>query len=110
PNVLGESGLGTNGNAGPACTDVDCEAVPPTSVTALATLATSPRITDAVIGSVQAGETFDFFTEDTLAGPFVLLNIAGPIGSTCVGPGFMVGPDAATCTWNAPAGTSRAGI
>ncbi len=106
-NVLGESGLGTNANAGPACTDPDCEINPPQSVTAVT--AGRTNITDAIIGSVQAGETFNFFVETTAGGPFTMLNVA-PIGSTCVGPGFSVGPAVDTCLWNAPAGQTRFGV
>jgi len=106
-NVLGESGLGTNANAGPACTDPDCEINPPQSVTAVT--AGRTNITDAIIGSVQPGETFNFFVESTAGGPFTMLNVA-PIGSTCVGPGFSVGPAVDTCLWNAPAGQTRFGV
>jgi hypothetical protein len=107
-NVLGESGLGTNADAGPACSDPDCEIVPPNSVTAVGGATT--LITDAIIGSVQEGETFNFFVETTAGGPFNLLNTAGPIGSTCVGPGFSVGPATDTCIWNAPPGQTRFGV
>jgi hypothetical protein len=105
-NVLGESGLGTNLNAGPACTDPDCEIVSPTSVAATGGAGT--LITDAIIGSVQAGETFNFFVELTAGGPFTQLG--GTIGSTCVGPGFSAGSVADTCIWNAPAGQTRFGV
>src|SRR5215470_5201244 len=50
PNSFSEGGLGINLGAGPACTDPDCEIVPPQSVTAVSTGRTS--ITDAIIGSV----------------------------------------------------------
>ena len=106
-NVLGESGLGTNANPGPACSDPDCEIVPPQSVTAVTAGPTT--IVDAIIGSVQPGETFNFFVETTAGGPFTMLNVA-PIGSTCVGPGFSVGPAVDTCLWNAPAGQTRFGV
>jgi len=105
-NVLGESGLGTNANATNVCSDVDCEIVPPQSVAATAGLNT--LITDALIGSVQAGETFNFFVETTAGGAFSQLNVAA-IGSTCVGPGFSVaGTD--LCRWDAPAGQTRFGV
>jgi hypothetical protein len=107
-NVLGESGLGINANAGPACSDPDCELNPPQSVTATVGAAGN-LITDALIGSVQPGETFNFFVELAAGGPFTLLNVGGPIGSTCVGPGFSVaGTD--LCQWNAPAGQTRFGV
>ncbi len=107
-NVLGESGLGTNANATNVCSDVDCEIVPPQSVAATAGLNT--LITDALIGSVQAGETFNFFVETTAGGGFTQLNPVGtPIGSTCIGPGFSVaGTD--ICHWDAPAGQTRFGV
>jgi hypothetical protein len=105
-NVLGESGLGTNANAGPACSDPDCEIVPPQSVAA--TVGGTTLITDAIIGSVQAGESFNFFVELTSGGPFSQLG--GVITNTCVGPGFSVGPAADTCIWNAPAGQTRFGV
>jgi len=106
-NVLGESGLGTNLTAGPACSTSDCEIVGPTSVAVTAGL-NAPLITDAIIGSVQAGETFNFFVELTAGGPFTQLG--GTIGSACTGaPGFSVaGPD--LCRWDAPAGQTRFGV
>ena len=105
-NTLGESGLGINLNPGPACTDPECEISPPQSVTAVAGGTT--LITDAIIGSIQAGETFNFFTQNTLGGAFVQLNGA-PIGQTCIGPGFSVaGTD--QCRWDAPTGQTRFGV
>jgi PEP-CTERM motif len=108
-NVLGESGLGVNapGNTGPACSDIDCEIVSPQSVTAVSTGSTA--IEDAIIGSVQSGETFNFFVETTPGGAFTQLN-ATPIGSDCQGPGFSVGPAVDTCIWHAPAGQTRVGV
>jgi hypothetical protein len=106
-NTLEESGLGTNANAGPACSDApDCEILSPTSVTATDS---TTRINDALIGSVQSGETFNFFIENNPGDPFILLNTAGPIGSTCVGPGFSV-VSSGLCRWDAPTGQSRAGV
>jgi len=106
-NTLDESGLGTNANAGPACSDPpNCEILSPTSVTATDS---TTRINDALIGSVQSGETFNFFTENNPGDPFILLNTAGPIGSTCVGPGFSV-VSSGLCRWDAPTGQSRAGV
>jgi hypothetical protein len=104
-NILAESGLGTNLTAGPACSDRDCEIVSPTSVAA--TVGANTLITDALIGSVQVGETFNFFVETTAGGPFTQLG--GTIGSTRVGPGFSVaGTD--LCRWDAPAGQTRFGV
>jgi PEP-CTERM motif len=105
--TAGEDGLGENATSGPPCSDTDCEIGTPTSVTVTDS---TTGITDAVIGSVQSGETFNFFVQTTAGGPFNLLNTGGPIGITCVGPGFSVGPAADECTWNAPPGQSRTGI
>jgi len=106
-NGLGESGLGTNLTAGPACSDADCEIVSPTSVAA--TVGANTLITDAIIGSVQTGETFNFFVETTAGGVFTQLG--GTVDSTCTGaPGFSAGPVADTCIWNAPAGQTRFGV
>jgi len=106
-NVLMESGLGINTNPGPVCTDLDCEISPPQSVTA--TVGANTLITDAQIGSVQPGETFNFFVQTTPGGAFIQLNGA-PIGSTCVGPGFTVGPVPDMCSWNAGPGQTRFGV
>jgi hypothetical protein len=107
-NTLDESGLGTQNPAGgPPCTDSDCEITAATSVAAVGSGTTA--FTDAVIGSVQAGETFNFFVEATAGGPFTLLDSAA--GNTCVGTGLSVGPIAGTtCTWNAPPGQTRFGV
>jgi PEP-CTERM motif len=106
-NGLGESGLGTNLTAGPACSDPDCEIVSPTSVAA--TVGVNTLITDAIIGSVQAGDTFNFFVETAAGGPFTQLG--GTRDSTCLGGnGFSPGTVADTCIWNAPAGQTRFGV
>ena len=99
-------GSAVDGTFDPACSDLDCEIVPPNSVTA--TVGGTTLITDALIGSVQAGETFNFFVELTAGGPFTQLG--GTIGSACTGaPGFSVaGPD--LCRWDAPAGQTRFGV
>jgi hypothetical protein len=59
-NPFNESGLGEN-TAGPgvACSDPDCEILAPT---ALSVAATGGLMNDAIIGSVQAGESFNFWT------------------------------------------------
>ena len=106
-NIFMESGLGINTNATATCTDPECEIFPPQSVTA--TVGANTLITDAIIGSVQPGETFNFFVQTTPGGAFIQLNGA-PIGSTCVGPGFAVGPVLDTCNWNAPPGQTRFGV
>ena len=106
PNVLGESGLGVqSNNTATTCTDADCEIAPMQSVSV--TRSGSTLITDALIGSVQAGETFNFFVQTTEGGAFSLL-VAG-VTNTCIGPGFSV---AVTdlCRWDAPAGQTRFGV
>jgi hypothetical protein len=107
PNILMESGLGAqSNNTATTCTDPDCEIVSPLSVSV--TRSGSTLITDAVIGSVQAGESFNFFVQTTEGGGFTLL--APGVGSTCVGTGFSLGPVADTCLWNAPPGQTRFGV
>jgi len=106
-NVLAESGLGVQANnTATTCTDFDCEIVAPQSVSV--TRSGSTLITDALIGSVQAGETFNFFVETTDGGPFTLL--AANVTNTCIGTGFSLGSAAETCQWNAPAGQFRFGV
>jgi len=102
-NVLGESGLGVQGNnTATTCTDSDCEILPPQSVSVTGTL-----INDALIGSVQAGETFNFFVQTTAGGAFTQLG--GAITDTCSFPGGSVaGTD--LCRWDAPAGQTRFGV
>jgi hypothetical protein len=83
----------------------DCEIVPPQSVSV--TRATSTLITDALIGSVQAGESFNFFVQTTEGGAFTQLG--GVITNTCSFPGGSVaGTD--LCRWDAPAGQTRFGV
>jgi hypothetical protein len=115
PFTLGEDGLGENATAPPPnqpCSDPDCEIglVPsPNSVTVVASGANPPGITDAIIGSVQTGESFNFFLQTTAGGLFTQLG--GTVNSACVGSvGFSVGPNPNECTWNAPPGVSRTGV
>src|SRR5436309_2639807 len=64
PFTAGEDGLGENATPPPpaVCTDPDCEIGTPTSVKVVST---GPEaITDAIIGSVQSGETFEFFVQN----------------------------------------------
>jgi hypothetical protein len=105
-NTLAESGLGVQANnTSTTCTDADCEIVPPQSVSV--TRLGNAQITDAQIGSVQVGETFNFFTQNTEGGAFTLL--AANVTNTCIGAGFSVaGTD--LCQWNAPAGQFRFGV
>ena len=108
-NVLAESGLGVQANnTATTCTDFDCEIVAPQSVSV--TRSGSTLITDALIGSVQAGESFNFFVQTTEGGAFTQLNMVGvPITNTCsFAGGFVAGTD--LCGWNAPAGQTRFGV
>jgi PEP-CTERM motif-containing protein len=105
-NSFDESGLGENATASPPCSDPECEIAPPHSVTAVDT---TTGITDAIIGSVQTGETFNFFVQTTSGGAFTQLG--GTLDNACnEAPGFSVGPAADTCLWNAPAGQTRTGV
>jgi hypothetical protein len=102
-NGLAESGLGIQNT--PNCTTSDCEILPPQSVSV--TRLDNTQITAAQIGSVQVGETFNFFTQNTAGGAFTLL--AANVTNTCMGAGFSVaGTD--LCQWNAPAGQFRFGV
>ena len=102
-NVRAESGLGVQANnAATTCSDPDCEIAPAQSVSVTGTL-----INDALIGSVQAGETFNFFVQTTAGGAFTQLG--GAITDTCSFPGGSVaGTD--LCRWDAPAGQTRFGV
>jgi PEP-CTERM motif len=111
PNALGESGLGVSAGT-PNCgaTNPTCEILPPNSVTAFDIGTNGSRLTDAIIGSVQAGEAFNFFVFDDATNAFALL---ATVGANCVGPGFSTFTEMGateSCIWNAPPGTSRAGI
>ena len=105
-NGLSESGLGVqSSNTSTSCTDADCEIAPMQSVSV--TRSGSTLITDALIGSVQAGETFSFFVQTTEGGAFTQLG--GVITNTCSFPGGSVaGTD--LCRWDAPAGQTRFGV
>jgi hypothetical protein len=105
-NVLAESGLGVQANnTATTCTSSDCEIVAPQSVSV--TWLAGNLITDALIGSVQAGESFNFFVQTTAGGAFTQLG--GVITNTCSFPGGSVaGTD--LCRWDAPAGQTRFGV
>jgi hypothetical protein len=108
PNSLSESGLGVqSNNTSTTCTDVDCEIFPPQSVSVTGSGPT--LIHDAVIGSVQGGETFNFFVQTTAGGAFTQLNTL-PIDNTCsqLPGGSVVGTD--LCRWDAPSGQTRFGV
>jgi hypothetical protein len=102
----GEDGLGENAvPPPPACSDPDCEIGDSHSVTVTDS---TTAITDAIIGSVQAGESFNFFIQTTAGGPFAQLG--STLTNACnTAPGFSVGPAADECTWVAPPG-GRTGI
>src|SRR5215831_14384328 len=105
-NSLGESGLGVqSNNSATTCTDPDCEIVPPQSVTVTRNGLT--QITDAVIGSVQAGEIFRFFVQTTEGGAFTQLG--GDITNACSFPGGSVA-GTNLCRWDAPPGQTRFGV
>jgi hypothetical protein len=106
PNGLSESGLGVqSSNTSTSCTDPDCEILPQQSVSV--TRSGSTLITAALIGSVQAGESFDFFVQTTAGGAFTQLG--GVITNTCSFPGGSVaGTD--LCRWDAPPGQTRFGV
>jgi hypothetical protein len=106
PNGLSESGLGVqSSNTSTSCTDSDCEIFPLQSVSV--TRSGSTLITAALIGSVQAGESFDFFVQTTEGGAFTQLG--GVITDTCSFPGGSVaGTD--LCRWDAPPGQTRFGV
>ena len=79
---------------------------PPQSVSATRS-GISTLITDALIGSVQTGESFEFFVQTTEGGAFSQLG--GVITNTCSFPGGSVaGTD--LCRWDAPAGQTRFGV
>ena len=105
-NPFEESGLGVqSNNTATTCTDPDCEITAPQSVSV--TRSGSTLITDAFIGSVQTGETFNFFVQTTEGGAFTQLG--GTISNTCSFPGGSVaGTD--LCRWDAPLGQTRFGV
>ena len=105
-NVLAESGIGVQANnTATTCTNIDCGILPPQSVSV--TRSASTLITDALIGSVQTGDSFNFFVQTTEGGAFTQLG--GLITNTCSFPGGSVaGTD--LCRWDAPAGQTRFGV
>jgi hypothetical protein len=105
-NGLSESGIGVQSSNGlTTCTDPDCEIASPQSVSV--TSLTGNLITDALIGSVQAGESFNFFVQTIAGGAFTQLG--GVITNTCSFPGGSVaGTD--LCRWDAPPGQTRFGV
>lgn len=79
-NTFAESGLGEN-NTGPGtpCTSADCAIDRPFGVTVVAS---GNPMNDAIIGSVDAGDTFNFFTGSSILG----LTFFGMFDSSCTGP------------------------
>jgi hypothetical protein len=68
----------------------------------------SSLINDALIGSVDAGESFNFLVQTIAGGAFTALNSV-PITDTCSFPGGSVA-GAGLCRWDAPAGQTRFGV
>jgi len=109
-----QSGLGENSFAptlgvAQGCSlpsGVDCEIG---GVASVAVRSASSSITDALIGSVQAGESFLFFVDATGTGVFTQLPGSGPGGlitNTCsFAGGSVAGTD--LCRWDAPPGQTR---
>jgi hypothetical protein len=108
-NGLSESGLGVqSNNTSTTCTNPDCEILSPQSVSVTAS---TSIITDALIGSVQPGETFNFFVENTL-GVFTLLasNVTLSGGTCNNGMMGFSSPGTDLCRWDAPPGQTRFGV
>jgi hypothetical protein len=76
-NSFEESGLGENAS-GPtsACSEPDCGVANPKG---LAVVETGGLMNDAIIGSVDAGDTFNFFTGSSIGG----LSFFGMFDATC---------------------------
>jgi hypothetical protein len=111
PNTLAESGLGVQANnTSTTCTDPDCEIVPAQSVSV--TRLGNTQITDALIGSVQAGESFNFFVQTTEGGAFTLLaaNVTLSGGTCNNGMAGFSSPATDLCRWDAPPGQFRFGV
>jgi hypothetical protein len=111
PNGVSESGLGVQANnTSTTCTDADCEIFPPQSVSV--TRLGNAQITDATIGSVQAGESFNFFVQTTEGGAFTLLaaNVTLSGGTCNNGMAGFSSPGTDLCHWDAPPGQFRFGV
>jgi hypothetical protein len=79
-NTFAESGLGENMTGpGTPCTSADCAIDRPLGVTVVAS---GNPMNDAIIGSVDAGDTFNFFTGPSILG----LTFFGMFDSSCTGP------------------------
>jgi hypothetical protein len=111
PNTLAESGVGVQANnTSTTCTDADCEIFPAQSVSV--TRLGNAQITDATIGSVQAGESFNFFVQTTEGGAFTLLasNVTLSGGTCNNGMAGFSSPGTDLCHWDAPPGQFRFGV
>jgi PEP-CTERM motif len=99
-NTIDVSGLGENAiPPGSACSDPNCEIGAPASVTVVDSGTT--KILNTIIGSIQAGESFNFFVETTAGGPFNELT-GGPFTNACTGNATITaGPSPDECTWTA---------
>jgi hypothetical protein len=79
-NTFAESGLGENNSPpGTPCTGTDCAIDRPFGV---AMVAGGSPINDAIIGSLDTDDTFNFFTGSSIA----TLSFFGMFDSTCAGP------------------------
>jgi len=77
-NSFQESGIGHNQTPPPAgCTDPDCEIAQTFGVT----ISASQPMNDAIIGSVQNGEQFNFFTGSSIGGLNFLETVTGGTAS-----------------------------
>jgi hypothetical protein len=97
-NVSGESGLGVASKA-TACDDALCEAQPGQGITATGN---AIRIVDAEVGSLQGGESFNFFVDGT--------QVASGVTNTCMAANFTPGGGGDTCVWNDPNPAGAASI
>jgi hypothetical protein len=102
-NPFAESGLGENTTPpGTPCSSTDCAIDRPLGV---AVVATGSPMNDAIIGSVDAGDTFNFFTGSSIAS----LSFFGMFDDTCTTAGvantcLITFPDAAAIAVQTDAG------
>jgi len=87
-----DQGLGVT-VSGSQCSDTLCEAQPGQSITATAS-SNAIRINDAEIGSIEPGESFDFFVDG--------VKVASGVTNACDAPGFSPGGGGLSCVWNDP--------
>jgi hypothetical protein len=89
-NTFAESGLGENVTGpGTPCTIADCGI---DHLRGVGVVASGNPINDAIIGSVDPGETFNFFAGATIASASFIgtfdSTCAGPVAGTCLITGF----------------------